>query len=61
MKRIITAAKKHKKALGRLVPNVEQAIAFNKQGFDFICYSGDIWVLRDGLAAAAKSIREGVR
>jgi 2-dehydro-3-deoxyglucarate aldolase/4-hydroxy-2-oxoheptanedioate aldolase len=61
MKRIITAAKKHKKALGRLVPNVEQAIAFNKQGFDFICYSGDIWVLRDGLASAAKSIREGVR
>ena len=31
------------------------------QGFDFICYSGDVWVLRDGLAAAAKAIREGVR
>jgi 2-keto-3-deoxy-L-rhamnonate aldolase RhmA len=58
---IIAAAKKHNKALGRLVPNVEQGIAFHKQGFDFICYSGDIWVLRDGLAAAAKSIREGVR
>ena len=59
--RIIAAAKKHGRFLGRLVPNVEQGIAFHRQGFDFICYSGDIWVLRDGLAAAGKAIREGVR
>jgi 2-dehydro-3-deoxyglucarate aldolase/4-hydroxy-2-oxoheptanedioate aldolase len=58
---IIAAAKKHNRFLGRLVPNVEQGIGFYKQGFDFICYSGDIWVLRDGLAAAGKAIREGVR
>jgi 2-dehydro-3-deoxyglucarate aldolase/4-hydroxy-2-oxoheptanedioate aldolase len=58
---IIAAAKKHGKALGRLVPNVEQGIAYHRQGFDFICYSGDVWVLRDGLAAASKAIREGVR
>lgn len=61
MERIIAAAKAHKKALGRLVPNAEQGIAHYKQGFDFICYSGDIWVLRDGLAAAAKTMREGVK
>ena len=59
MDKIIAAAKKHKKSLGRLVPNTEQGIAFYKQGFDFICYSGDVWVLRDGLAAASKAIREG--
>jgi 2-dehydro-3-deoxyglucarate aldolase/4-hydroxy-2-oxoheptanedioate aldolase len=59
--RIIAAAKKHNRFLGRLVPNVEQGIGFYKQGFDFICYSGDVWVLRDGLAAAGKAIREGVR
>ena len=59
--RIIAAAKKHNRFLGRLVPNVEQGITFYKQGFDFICYSGDIWVLRDGLAAAGKAIRDGVR
>jgi 2-keto-3-deoxy-L-rhamnonate aldolase RhmA len=58
---IIAAAKKHGKALGRLVPNVEQGITYHRQGFDFICYSGDVWVLRDGLAAASKAIREGVR
>ena len=61
MDRIIAAAKKHGKSLGRLVPNTEQGIAYWKQGFDFICYSGDVWVLRDGLAAAAKTIREGAK
>ena len=61
VERIIAASKKHNRFLGRLVPNVEQGIGFHKQGFDFICYSGDVWVLRDGLAAAGKAIREGVR
>jgi 2-keto-3-deoxy-L-rhamnonate aldolase RhmA len=61
MTAIIAAAKKHGKALGRLVPNTEQGIAHYKQGFDFICYSGDIWVLRDGLMAAANTIREGCK
>lgn len=59
--RIIAAGKKHGKFLGRLVPNVESGIAFHRQGFDLICYSGDVWVLRDGLAAAGKAIREGVK
>lgn len=61
MRRIVTAAKKHGKSLGRLVPNVEQGIVMHREGFDFICYSGDVWVLRDGLAAAAEAIRAGVR
>jgi 2-dehydro-3-deoxyglucarate aldolase/4-hydroxy-2-oxoheptanedioate aldolase len=59
MDRIITASQTHGKAMGRLVPNVEQGIACHRQGFDFICYSGDVWVLRDGLAAAAEAIRQG--
>ena len=61
IEKIIGAAKKHGKSLGRLVANTEQGIANYKQGFDFICYSGDIWILRDGLAAASKAIREGAR
>lgn len=61
MKKIIGAAKKHKKSLGRLVPNTQQGIDFYKQGFDFICYSGDVWVLRDGLTAANTAMRQGVK
>jgi 2-keto-3-deoxy-L-rhamnonate aldolase RhmA len=61
MTKIIGAAKKHGKSLGRLVASTEQAISFHKQGFDFICYSGDVWILRDGLTAATKAIRDGVK
>lgn len=61
MASIVAAAKKHNKALGRLVPNTEQGIACYKQGFDFCCYSGDVWVLRDALSAAVNTIREGCR
>ena len=59
MDRIVAAAKKHNKSLGRLVGNTEQGISFYKQGFDFCCYSGDVWVLRDALSAAVKTVREG--
>lgn len=61
MEKIIGAARSHGKSLGRLVANTEQAISFHKQGFDFICYSGDIWILRDGLSAATRTIRDGVK
>jgi 2-dehydro-3-deoxyglucarate aldolase/4-hydroxy-2-oxoheptanedioate aldolase len=59
MSSIINGAQKYGKALGRLVPNTEQGIAFYKQGFSFCCYSGDVWVLRDALGAAVKTLREG--
>ena len=31
------------------------------QGFDFICYSGDVWVLHNALAEAIGQLREGCR
>jgi 2-dehydro-3-deoxyglucarate aldolase/4-hydroxy-2-oxoheptanedioate aldolase len=57
--KVIAAAKRHNKALGRLVPKVEDGIRFFAEGFDFCCYSGDVWLLRDALGSAIKSIREG--
>ena len=61
MDRIVGAAKKHNKSLGRLVPNVQQGIDFNAEGFDFICYSGDVWVLHDALAEAIGKLRDGCK
>lgn len=61
MEKIVAAAKKHNKALGRLVPNVEQGISFSKEGFDFICYSGDVWLLHDALADAVGKLRAGCK
>jgi 2-keto-3-deoxy-L-rhamnonate aldolase RhmA len=59
MERIVAAAKKHNKSLGRLVPNAQQGQDFFAQGFDFICYSGDIWVFHDAVAEAVAKIRAG--
>ena len=58
--RTVAAAKKHKKALGRLVPDVaDRASTFYAHGFDFICYSGDVWVLHNALAEAIGKLRDG--
>ena len=59
--RTIAACQKHKKALGRLVPTVELGIELYGAGFDFICYSGDVWVLHNALAEAITGLREGVK
>ena len=55
----IAATKKHNKALGRLVPTVELGVDIYNQGFDFICYSGDVWVLHNALAEAVTKLRDG--
>ncbi|MCO5070893.1 MAG: aldolase/citrate lyase family protein [Rhizobiaceae bacterium] len=55
------ATKKHNKALGRLVPDVKTGIDIYGQGFDFVCYSGDVWVLHNALAEAIGKLREGCK
>lgn len=57
----IAATKKHNKALGRLVPTVETGLDIYSQGFDFVCYSGDVWVLHNALAEAIGKLREGCK
>jgi 2-keto-3-deoxy-L-rhamnonate aldolase RhmA len=59
--RVIAATRKHGKALGRLVPTVQQGIDLHASGFDFICYSGDVWVLHNALAEAVTGLRNGAR
>ena len=34
-------------------------IELNRMGFDFICYSGDVWVLHNALAEAISALRQG--
>ncbi len=59
IERTIAATKKHNKALGRLVPNVELGIDIYKQGFDFVCYSGDVWLLHSALEDGIRKLRAG--
>ncbi len=53
------AVRRHNKSLGRLSPTTDAGIAHYKQGFDFCCYSGDVWVLRDALSEAINKLRKG--
>ena len=55
--RVVRAAKKHNKSLGRLVPNVDTGVALFKEGFDFICYSGDVWLLQQAMREGAEGLR----
>lgn len=59
--RVIAATRRHGKALGRLVPDVAQGIALNNAGFDFICYSGDVWVLHNALKQGVEALRAGAK
>jgi 2-keto-3-deoxy-L-rhamnonate aldolase RhmA len=58
---VIAACRKHRKSLGRLVPDVATGIDYYKQGFDFICYSGDVWVLQNALTEAVNQLRAGCK
>jgi 2-dehydro-3-deoxyglucarate aldolase/4-hydroxy-2-oxoheptanedioate aldolase len=57
--RIVAAAKANDKPLGRLVGSVEEGLRLHAEGFDFIGYSGDVWILQDGLATALDALRAG--
>ena len=56
---VIAAARAHGKSLGRLTPNVAEAVDLYKQGFDFIAYHADAWILGDAVAAGLTEIRAG--
>jgi 2-keto-3-deoxy-L-rhamnonate aldolase RhmA len=55
---VAKACKRHQKSLGRLVPTVDDAVALHGQGFDFICYSGDVWALYGAVNAGLSEIRQ---
>lgn len=56
---VIKAARKHGKSVGRLIPTVKDCIKLYSDGFDFISYSGDVWVFQSSIASAVTEIKEG--
>jgi 2-dehydro-3-deoxyglucarate aldolase/4-hydroxy-2-oxoheptanedioate aldolase len=57
MSEIVAAGRRHDKALGRNVPNVEEGRRAFAEGFDFLTYSGDIWLYRSALADGVARLR----
>ncbi len=54
---VIAAARKHGKALGCMAMSVEESVALARQGFEMICYSGDVWLLGAAVRSGIESIR----
>lgn len=59
--RTVKACKKHKRSLGIIAGSSEHGLALIRQGFNLISYSGDVWLLRDALAAGLTEMREGLK
>lgn len=55
---IIAAARRHGKSLGRNVGSAAEAAEAFRQGFDFITYSGDVWLYQQAVASGVAQIRK---
>lgn len=55
--RVMAAAKAHGKSVGRLAGSPAEAAALNRDGCDFICYLGDVWLLQRALSEGFAAIR----
>ena len=54
---ICAAAKRHGKALGKLVGSMAEAEQAVADGFTLICYGGDVWLLQAAVAEGVRGIR----
>lgn len=55
---VADACKRHNKAFGYLVQDVEAAVRLRALGVDFLCYSGDVWLLQAAFHDAVAQIRK---
>lgn len=58
--RVVAAAKRHGKGIGRLVMTAEEGVREAARGFDWLCYGGDVWLLQRALREGIDGIRAGL-
>ena len=58
--KVHAAGKKHGKALGRLVGTVEEGVAVATEGWNLVCYGGDVWIYQAALHQGLDGIRSRV-
>ncbi|CAN0500659.1 unnamed protein product, partial [Discosporangium mesarthrocarpum] len=58
---VVAAGAKHNKSVGRLVGSPQEGVTLFNQGFDFICYLGDTWLLQRALNEGFSAIKAEVR
>ncbi|MCZ7659839.1 MAG: aldolase/citrate lyase family protein [Xanthobacteraceae bacterium] len=58
--RITAAARKHDKALGRLVTDIPTGLDCAARGFDFLAWQGDVWALQGAVRAGIEALKAGI-
>ena len=58
--RVMAAAKANGKSVGRLTGSAAEAVRFHREGCDFVCYLGDIWLMQRALHEGFAAIRAGI-
>ncbi len=58
VEKVVAAGKSNGKSLGRMVASIDEGVALNKQGFDFICYSADLWLMQSALRTGLEELRQ---
>jgi 2-dehydro-3-deoxyglucarate aldolase/4-hydroxy-2-oxoheptanedioate aldolase len=61
MRRVSAACKKHGKSLGRIYDDTKTGKALYKNGFDFLCCSGDSWLVQRALGEGIMALRAACR
>jgi len=56
---VLAAGARSGKALGRLVGTPDEGVSCYAQGFDVLCYSGDLWLLQAALGQGLAELRAG--
>ena len=57
---VAAACRKHNKALGRLVPDAATGVDYAARGFDYLCWSGDVWALQAAIRGGIDAMRAGI-
>lgn len=61
MQRVAAACAQHGKSLGRIYDDTETGLALHDLGFDFLCYSGDSWLVQRGVSEGIAALRKVCR
>ena len=59
--KVVAAARRHGKVLGRMVPDVTTGSVYHRMGFDLVALSGDIWLYFKGLETGIDALRRRCR
>ena len=58
--RVTAAARRHNKALGRLVTDIPSGLDCAARGFDFLAWQGDVWALQSAVRAGIEELKRGI-